>query len=191
MLVLALLGLAVLSDPVLLSDPALWSTPPDPSATGPDLLLDRLWIVLSLAYSATAVYILWALKRLLNDYLRFRRADGILTLLLVLVASGWLLSLAPGEEPLVIGATVGYTLVWLVVDLALALRLLSLPGDLYGLLRTYVYLTIASAACTALVVLLPFGLLGYMVRDGLLAIVFFKAADHAAPAAPTSGAAPT
>jgi hypothetical protein len=59
-----------------------------------------------------------------------------------------------------------------------ATRLLRLPGNLYGLLKPFCYITIVSGICFITVLLSPVGIIAGAVADVILGVIFFRAAEQ-------------
>jgi hypothetical protein len=57
-------------------------------------------------------------------------------------------------------------------------KLLQLPDSLGGLLRPYCYINILTGCCTAVVFLIPLGIVASAVGDVMLGTIFFKAAHE-------------
>ena len=65
-----------------------------------------------------------------------------------------------------------------ILDIMLGTRLLQIPGNLYGLLKPFSYILITSGVCFITVILSPVGYTAEAVSDGMLGIIFFRAAEQ-------------
>ena len=63
-----------------------------------------------------------------------------------------------------------------VIYVFLGIKLLNCEDNLFGYLKPFSYLTIATGIMTAVVVLVFFGFITAIISDIILALIFFKAA---------------
>lgn len=128
------------------------------------------------------LYILLSLKRLLNLRFRFHDVDIYISYLIwgnVSLSLFHFLSLASKEfEWAVSILSVGAYIFFGILSILFATRLLRLQSNLYGLLKPFSYLSIASGACFVSIILLPLGILTGAVTDFLLGIIFFRAGEQ-------------
>jgi hypothetical protein len=90
-----------------------------------------------------------------------------------------LLSLGTGKlESFMETLTVAALIVFGILSIMFATRLLRLSGNLYGLLKAFCYTTIMSGICLVTVFLLPVAILAGAVADVILGVVFFRAAEQ-------------
>jgi hypothetical protein len=128
------------------------------------------------------VYLLATLRRLLHERYDFRAADGAIALLIkanIVSAAVALLGLAiPSMEESI--GVFGIIIVVIVgiLQLSFGIKLLQLPSTLKGLHKPYCYLNMVTGVCTAMIVLLPVGVLTSAVADVMLGTIFFHAATE-------------
>jgi ABC-type proline/glycine betaine transport system permease subunit len=128
------------------------------------------------------LYVIYSLRRLLNDRFRFHDVDIYIFLMIwgnaVLAVIG-LLSLGTGKlESLTEVLTVGALIAFGILSIMFATRLLRLSGDLYGLLKPFSYTQIVSGICLVTVFLFPVAILAGAVADVILGVIFFRAAEQ-------------
>jgi tellurite resistance protein TehA-like permease len=70
-----------------------------------------------------------------------------------------------------------------ILSIIFATRLLRFPGNLYGLLKPFCYTMIASGICFITIFLAPVGVIVGAVSDVILGIIFFRAAEQPPSAA--------
>ncbi len=128
------------------------------------------------------LYIISSLKKLLNSRFQFHDVDIYISLLIggnVVLAAVSLLSLGSrGLERTMGVLSVMAFLFFGILSLMFATRLLRLSGNLYGLLKPFCYLSIASGICFTTVFLSPAGIIAGAVADVILGIIFFRAAEE-------------
>jgi hypothetical protein len=128
------------------------------------------------------VYIFVMFRRLLNEKAGFHKADKYITLLIwfnviVTVISVILIPVTEAQD--VIGIAVLLLLIPLgIVYVVVGVKLLHCEDDLFGYLKPFSYLTIATGVMTAVVVLMLLGVVTSIIADVLLAVIFFKAAKQ-------------
>ena len=66
-----------------------------------------------------------------------------------------------------------------IVSIVFAVKLLRLKGDLFGMLKIYVYTTIAGGVCLVSIVLFPLSLIVVVASYILEGIIFLRAAEDA------------
>ena len=131
------------------------------------------------------LYVITTLKGLLNSRFQFHGVDiyisllvwGNITLAILDLFSLWSRKIEFLVEILSIFAFVPFG----IIAIMFAARLLRLPGDLYGLLKPFSYISIVSGVCYATVILAPLGIIAGAVTDVILGVIFFRAADQPAP----------
>jgi hypothetical protein len=131
------------------------------------------------------VYLLATLRRLLHERYDFRGTDGAIALLIkanIVSAAVALLGLAIPSMEEAIGVF-GIIMVVIVgiLQLSFGFKLLQLPTTLKGLHKPYCYLNMVTGGCTAVIVLLPLGVLTSAVADVMLGTIFFHAAAEPKP----------
>jgi ABC-type proline/glycine betaine transport system permease subunit len=128
------------------------------------------------------LYVIYSFKRLLNGRFKFYDVDIYISLMIwgnVVLAVLSLLSLETGKlESFMETVTVAALIVFGILSIMFATRLLRLSGNLYGLLRAYCYTTILSGIFLITVFLLPVAILAGAVADVILGVIFFRAAEQ-------------
>ena len=66
------------------------------------------------------------------------------------------------------------------INVVFAIKLLRLPDSLYGMLKPFSYLYMATGLCFTTTILMPLGLIGSAVSYVILGIVFLRAAGATA-----------
>ena len=102
-------------------------------------------------------------------------AVALLALFLVLYRTRIGMIVRAGIEDSVMVDSLGIN-VYRVFMIVFGMRLLKLDGGLYGLLKPYCYICIATGVCLVLPVLVMLGLLTSVAADAVLALIFFRAA---------------
>lgn len=131
------------------------------------------------------LYVIHALRRLLNDRFKFHDVDAYISMMIwgnIVLAILSLLSLGTGQlesfmDLLTVAALIGFG----ILSIMFGTRLLRLSGDLYGLLKPFCYVTIGSGICLVTVFLLPVAILAGAVADVILGVIFFRAAEQTPP----------
>ena len=128
------------------------------------------------------LYVIYSLRRLLNGRFKFYEVDIYISLMIwgnVVLAIISLLSLGSSElESFMEIVTVAALIVFGILSIMFATRLLRLAGNLYGLLKAYSYTTILSGIFLVTVFLLPVAILAGAVSDVILGVIFFRAAEQ-------------
>jgi len=158
------------------------------------LLLLGPYLTLSLAAMAFSLYALYRLRNLLNDRYQFHDVDHLIVAIIfgviALTAVGCV-----GKVAGVLGRALGirdavilpFALTMLAVlvvigiatsilSIVFGVKLLRLQDDLYGLLKPFVWCTIAAAVCFVTLILAPLGGLVDAAATILLGIIFLRAA---------------
>jgi len=143
-----------------------------------------LFVLLTAANALLFVVLLSTLKSLLNHRFAFRAADPLFNLsivaYLVMYGLSAFTTLAPSSGTTMMWILGGVTVLAAAVTIVLYIKLLSLPGGVYGMLQPLCYLNIAVNLCLATIVLSPVALLVNMAAMVVLGIVFFRAAEEQA-----------
>ena len=151
-------------------------------------LVQAVLIVVNLGLFA---YILLSLRQLLNVRFRFHDVDLYISYLLwgnLSLSLFLFLALANKEFEWAVGVLSVLAYVFFgILSILFARSLLRLPYSLYGLLKPYCYITLASGICFVTVLLLPVGVLTGAVTDFILGIIFFRAAEQPPPPWEVSG----
>ena len=128
------------------------------------------------------LYVIYSFRRLLNGRFKFHEVDIYISLMIwgnVVLAVTSLLSLGTSKlESFMESLTVAALIVFGILSIMFATRLLRLAGDLYGLLKAFCYTTIMSGICLVTIFLLPVAILAGAVADVILGVIFFRAAEQ-------------
>ena len=138
--------------------------------------------ILTMVSLGLFLYIISSLRKLLNIRFEFHDVDIYISMLIwgnVALAALSILSLGSKElewvnKYLSIAAFIFFG----ILSILFARRLLRLPGNLYGLLKPYCYITIGSGICFITVFLAPLGIIVGAVTDVILGVIFFRAAEQ-------------
>ena len=155
------------------------------------LILLVPYLLVTLCHTGFSIYAFIRFRTLLNRRHAFHDVDalvtaiviGVVVITLVALPMKALNSLGLMNLPLIL-AFVGFLFVIAmtmgVLSIIFAVRLLRLDNDLNGFLKPYAYITIAAAACFALVITAPLGIIIDAVGHVVLALIFLKPAAEAA-----------
>lgn len=128
------------------------------------------------------LYVISSLKKLLNLRFQFHDVDIYISLLIwgnVVLAAVSLLTLGSKGFEWAMGIlSIIAFIVFGVLSIMFATRLLRLSGGLYGLLKPFCYVSIASGICFVTVFLAPVGIIAGAVADVILGVIFFRAAEE-------------
>lgn len=131
------------------------------------------------------LYIITSLKKLLNDRFQFHDVDIYISLLIwgnIALSALSLLSLGSKGLEVVMNVLLIVAFIFFgILSIMFATRLLRIPGNLYGLLKPYCYITIGSGICFIMVFLAPLGIIAGAVTDVILGVIFFRAAEQPPP----------
>ncbi|MBM4307711.1 MAG: hypothetical protein FJ123_13360 [Deltaproteobacteria bacterium] len=143
--------------------------------------------ILTLVSLGLFLYVIIALRKLLNYRFKFHQVDIYISLLiwgnLVLAVFSLLALGSQGFESLMNILSIVSLIIFGILAMMFGIRLLQFPGNLYGLLKPFCYTTIASGICLITVFLAPVGVIIGAVSDVVLATIFFRAAEQ--PPSPT------
>lgn len=145
-----------------------------------------LFACVTVAQTGMQVYAFTRLRHLLNERFGFHAVDTLIiaiiamSIALVSVSIGgrvvWALGLVPDAAvPLILGVIVLLAVPFAVLGIIFAVKLLSLQDDLHGLLKPYVYTSIAAGVCFATIILAPVGMIMAAVSTGILGLIFLRA----------------
>lgn len=127
------------------------------------------------------VFVLLTLRKLLNERHSFHRVDGMILALvgcnLASMAIG-LVGLSASFEMVMAVAALVVLLIYSVINLGFAARILKLKDDLFGLLRPFAYLTIAASVLALTVILAPLGLLASTGALIVMGMIFLRAREE-------------
>ena len=153
-------------------------------------MLDAFFmIILTVIY----VYLLVTFRYLLNERFNFYDVDFLITIsywCLILSSSIIVLDdifktmgiIGHSFSTLKIIMFVSFFSVFFImgiVSILFAIKLLRLKGDLFGMLKVYVYTTIAGGVCLVSIVLFPLSLVIVVASYILEGMIFLRAADDA------------
>lgn len=138
--------------------------------------------LLNSAYCAVFVFVLLSFKRLLNEFFLFHDVDVYISILIwvnVALTLIVLVALPFPQAQLAFGAVSLLLMIPMgIIFTVFGIKLLNMKGDLFGYLKPLSYLTIATGAFFATVILFPLGAFSGAVSDIFLALIFFKAASQ-------------
>lgn len=138
--------------------------------------------ILTIVSLGLFLYIISYLRKLLNVRFQFHGVNIYISLLIwgnVALAALSLLSLGSKELEWVMNfLSVAAFIFFGILSIIFAIRLLRLPGNLYGLLKPFSYTQIVSGICFITVFLFPVGVIAGSVADVILGIIFFRAAEQ-------------
>ena len=141
--------------------------------------------ILTLVSLGLFLYVIIFLRKLLNYRFQFHEVDIYISLLIwgnVILEIFSLLSLGSrGFEWLMNILSIVSFIVFGILAIMFATRLLRLSGNLYGLLKPFCYITIVSGICFITVFLSPVGIIAGAVADVILGVIFFRAAEQSPP----------
>jgi len=134
----------------------------------------------STGYVVIYVYIFTILKRLLNEKVAFHDVDKYITFLIwinvaITVFSVITLPFIKVQE--IVGVGMLILMIPLgVIYVVFGIKLLNCEDNLFGYLKPFSYMTIATGIMMATIVFILFGMITSIISDVILALIFFKAA---------------
>jgi hypothetical protein len=138
--------------------------------------------ILTLVSLGLFLYVIISLRKLLNYRFQFHEIDIYISLLIwgnVVLAAFSLLALGSlGFEWFMNILSIVSFIIFGILAIMFATRLLHLPGNLYGLLKPFCYTQIVSGICFITVLLLPVAIIAGAVADVILGVIFFRAAEQ-------------
>jgi hypothetical protein len=126
------------------------------------------------------IYVLYMFRQLLNERFSFHGVDTIVTILILANVASSLIGLIGLMPRLHLAAGVTMAVLFVpfgILSIVFGVKLLNLKDSVFGLLKPYAYVTIASGVCAATVLLSPFGLLLGVTALVIQGIIFLKASD--------------
>lgn len=139
-------------------------------------------ILFTLISMGLFVYIFSSLKKLLNFRFKFHEVDTYISVLIwgnVALSIFSILSSGPGEEQTALSnLLVIASVIFEILFIVFAIRMLRLSDNLFGLLKPFSYTTIASGICIASIIFIPLGLIASAASDVILGMIFFRAAEQ-------------
>jgi len=128
------------------------------------------------------LYVMSSLKKLLNSRFRFHDVDIYISLLIwgnVILCILSILSIGSVRLEFVFRyLSMIALIIFGILSIMFATRLLRLSGNLYGLLKPFSYAQIVCGICFITVFLFPAGILAGAVADVVLGVIFFRAAEQ-------------
>ena len=138
--------------------------------------------ILTIVSLGLFIYIVSSLKKLINSRFQFHDVDIYISLLIwgnVILCILSILSLESIRLEFVFRyLSMIALIIFGILSIMFATRLLRLSGNLYGLLKTFCYTQIVCGICFITVFLLPAGLIVGAVSDVILGVIFFRAAEQ-------------
>ena len=138
----------------------------------------QLFIGFDVVSGLLGIYVLFMFRRLLNERHSFHNADNLINALIFCYASYalfWALDLVLNPHFSVLFVLPIISVLSSLISIVYAIRLLKLESNLSGLLKPYVYATIAGAVFGVTVVLGEYGRPIYMVSLILLGMILIRA----------------
>ncbi len=131
-------------------------------------------------YVAIYVYIFITFKRLLNQKAGFYDVDKYITFLIwinIIITAVSIITLPFAKAQEIIGIALIILLIpFGIIYVVFGIKLLNCEDNLFGYLKPFSYLTIATGIMITVVVLMLFGMITSIISDVILALIFFKAA---------------
>ncbi len=128
------------------------------------------------------IYVFSSLKELLNSRFQFYDVDSYISALIWVNAISSILSIfsSGSGQPLTLidVVTILAIILYGIIKIVFAVKVLRLSSDLYGLLKPFSYSSIAFGLCIASIILIPLGLFVSMAQDVILGMIFFRAAEQ-------------
>ena len=128
------------------------------------------------------LYVISSLKKLLNSRFQFHDVDIYISLLIwgnVILCILSILSLGSIRLEFVFRyLSMIALIIFGILSIMFATRLLRLSGNLYGLLKAFCYAQIVCGICFITVFLFPAGVIAEAIADVILGVIFFRAADQ-------------
>jgi hypothetical protein len=138
--------------------------------------------ILTLVSLGLFLYVIIALRKLLNSRFQFHDVDIYISLLIwgnVVLAILSLLSLGSRRLDWAMGIlSIIAFIVFGILSIMFATRLMRLSNNLYGLLKPFSYTNIVSGICFITVFLSPVGIIAGAVADVILGVIFFRTAEQ-------------
>jgi len=175
---------AIITIPMLVAGIALEIVARAAPALTPILML--VYTIVVLCHTGFSVYAFLRFRTMLNTRHRFHDVDALVTAIVIGVilltlfmipAKALGLIYAKDNLPVVITALVVmvfFALTMSVLSIIFAIRLLRLESNLNGFLKPYAWITIAAAACFALFITAPLGLLLDAAGNIILGLILIK-----------------
>jgi len=128
------------------------------------------------------LYVISSLRKLLNSRFRFHDVDIYISLLIwgnVILCILSILSLKSVRLEFVFRyLSMIALIIFGILSIMFATRLLRLSDNLYGLLKAFCYTQIVCGICFITVLLFPVGVIAGAIADVILGVIFFRAAEQ-------------
>lgn len=138
--------------------------------------------ILTIVSLGLFIYIVSSLKKLINSRFQFHDVDIYIKLLIwgnVILCILSILSLESIRLEFVFRyLSMIALIIFGILSIMFATRLLRLSGNLYALLKAFCYTQIVCGICFITVFLLPVGIIVGAVADVILGVIFFRAAEQ-------------
>ena len=152
---------------------------------GPRAILVPVNISLIVIVTFCSLYAFYHFKCYLNEYYEFHDIDKYVLPIIIFSIMGSSIGIFnstagaisqtyPGLKILSTIATLAISISAGVISIVFSVNLLKLPVSLHGMLKTYVYITIAASICFMLFFLGPIGVILGAVTDFMLGIILLK-----------------
>ena len=138
----------------------------------------QLFIGFDVVSKLLGIYVLFIFRRLLNERHSFHNADKLINALIFCYAAFaliWALDLVLNPQSNVLFALPIISVLSSLISIVYAIRLLKLESNLSGLLKPYVYTTIAGGVLGVTIVLGEYGRPIFMVSLILLGMILIRA----------------
>ena len=138
--------------------------------------------ILTIVSLGLFIYIVSSLKKLINSRFQFHDVDIYISLLIwgnVILCILSILSLESIRLEFVFRylSMIAF-IIFGILSIMFATRLLRLSDNLYGLLKAFCYTQIVCGICFITVLLFPVGVIAGAIADVILGVIFFRAAEQ-------------
>jgi hypothetical protein len=135
-------------------------------------------ISLSMIISLCGIYILYSFKSYLNEYYQFHDIDIYVMPLVILSfmtgTTAFISRMHSDSNLPILIATLALCFASGIISIIFCVKLMNLSVSLYGMLKPYVYLSIAAAICFMLFFLGPIAVILLAVADFILGLILLK-----------------
>lgn len=132
--------------------------------------------VLSMIAVALFLYLIVTFKHFLHAFFNFYEADQFITALVGTKIISIVLTTSSVFDDVKVGASAALLVAIGVIFVAFAIKLFRLP-HLFGLRKPFVYTTIVVGVSYVSIFFFPIAIIGSIISDILLAIIFFRGMD--------------
>lgn len=151
--------------------------------------LEALIAPLHVVNLAIGIFVLYMFRSLLNERYNFHGVDIPIMILICTNIVFFILGLFDLFSGIIMGAaalalgisvlTMVLFVLFSIVNIVFGVMLLKLKNDLFGLLKPFAYMTIASGVLGATVILAPLGLIAAVAALVILGMIFLRAKEEA------------